>query len=72
MIKVIYAQKINETKDKVLMEDNDALFVPRKGDLINFDGLMTDLNDWEKDKPQLVHEVEFTPPNKVIVRVFRQ
>jgi hypothetical protein len=43
MINVIYAEKINkigEDNHKVIMTDFNALFVPRKGDLINFKGFM--------------------------------
>lgn len=75
MINVIYAKKTNEIgKDnhKVIMTDVDALFVPRKGDLINFKGLLVDLKEWEKEKIHKVHDVEFTPPNNILIYVYNE
>ena len=75
MINVIYAEKTNkigEDNHKVIMTDFNALFVPRKGDLINFKGLMVDLEDWNKEKTHKVHDVEFMPPNNILIYVYRE
>jgi hypothetical protein len=40
---------IYETMDKVeIIRNPDVLFVPRKGDLVNFKDVKTGLPDWQK------------------------
>jgi hypothetical protein len=75
MINVIYAEKTNEIgKDnhKVITTDFNALFVPRKGDLMNFKGLLVDLDDWQKEKLYRVHDVEVMLPNNILIYVYHE
>lgn len=62
---------VYETMDKnEIIRNTDVVFVPRKGDYINFKGLLVNLPEWAKEKLYQVEEVEFRLPNVIVVRVF--
>lgn len=62
---------VYETMEKKeILIDRDALFIPRKGDHINFKGLLSNLLEWEKEKVHKVEEVEFKLPEVIIIRVY--